>query len=151
MSNFLLFKTAGILFACAFEDIIRIVPAAGAELTPAPAFPDYMPGTAVIESEVLPVIDSSLRFGMKSKSDRSYSCMIISSIEKGSEIAGEGDLAERYGKCALIVDEVCGSYETDALMPPPAVNKESFAKYVANTFICNDEICYVIKPSLVIG
>ncbi|MCD8094712.1 MAG: hypothetical protein LUE12_01090 [Ruminococcus sp.] len=39
--NFLTFKAAGVRFACSFESVIRIEAAKAAEITPAPAFPDY--------------------------------------------------------------------------------------------------------------
>jgi len=46
MKNFLLFTVSNRRFACAFEDILRIEPAAGggaAEITPVPGFPEENP------------------------------------------------------------------------------------------------------------
>lgn len=145
--NYLLFRTAGTLFACDFDDIIRIVPTAGISVAPAPSFPKYMTGTAAIDGEVIPIIDSALRFGMDTDSKRAYSCYILSNTDRDSQTVGD----KVYKKCALLVDEVCGSANTDALLPSPAVNADSYARYVTGSFLYEGEVCYVITPRSVIG
>lgn len=144
--DYLIFTAGGREFACAFENILRIE--AAGEITPAPGFPDYMPGTAEIDGEIIPVIDAAKRFGLNSQEDRSRSCFIVAFTE-----AEEGGISAEYKKCALLADSVKGSLErTDGeLLPPPAVNSDSFVKYVTGMISDDGKVCYVIAPQLTIG
>lgn len=145
MKNYLTFRTSGVYFACDFEDIIRIEAAAGKPVTPAPAFPEYMPGTIASDGEVIPVIDTAVRFGLSFGVVGDYSCFIIASLSKKS-------LEGRYSKCAALADEVCGSVKLEEeLGDPPALNSESFAEYVKGTFVNDGKIYYVITPQLLVG
>lgn len=145
MKSYLTFKTAGVYFACDFDDIIRIEAAAGTTVTPAPAFPEYMPGTYVSDGEVMPVIDTAIRFGLGGGVTGSYSCFIVAKLSEGS-------MSGHYSRCAALADEVCGSVRLESeLNPPPAVNSESFARYVKGTFVSDDVTYYVITPQLLAG
>lgn len=144
MKSYLTFKTAGVDFACDFDDIIRIEAAADKTVTAAPSFPEYMPGTYVSEGEVVPVIDTARRFGLGRRVRGEYSCFIVAKMTEG--------LDGRYDRCAALTDEVCGSVKLEEeLSPPPAVNSESFAKYVSGTFVHDGKIYYVITPGLLCG
>ncbi len=141
MKSYLIFKTAGVDFACDFDDIIRIEAAAGKEVTVAPAFPDYMPGTYLSDGEVIPVIDTAKRFGLGDRVTGDHRCFIVARLTEGLE--------GRYDRCAALADEVCGSVKLDGeLSPPPAVNSESFARYVSGTFVNDGKIFFVIAPGL---
>lgn len=145
MKSYLTFKTSGVYFACDFEDVIRIEAAVGKQVTPAPAFPEYMPGTYVSDGEVLPVIDTAVRFGLSFGVVGDYSCFIVTDLSEDS-------LDGRYGKCAALADEVCGSVRLEGeLNPPPSVNSESFARYVKGTFVDDGNTYYVITPQLLVG
>jgi purine-binding chemotaxis protein CheW len=141
--SFLIFKTSGRSFACAFEDILHIEAARGIEITPAPEFPPYMPGTAVIDGEVMPVIDAALRFGFEIIENRERSCFIVSELSRGGE----------YKKCALLADEAAGSVQIDGedILSPPDVNEDSFVSYVSGMFQSGGETCYIISPEKTVG
>lgn len=145
--SFLIFKVSGRSFACAFEDIVRIEAARDAEITPAPGFPKYMPGTAVIDGEVMPVIDAAKRFGLNETGNRERSCFIVAQTETENGIGGE------YKKCALLADEAAGSVqkEEDEILSPPDVNADSFVRYVSGMFLTDGETCYIISPAKTIG
>ncbi len=144
MKSYLTFKTAGVDFACDFDDVIRIEAADGKAVTAAPSFPDYMPGTYVSEGEAIPIIDTSRRFGLGGGVKGAYSCFIVAKLTEGLE--------GRYEKCAALVDEVCGSVRLESeLAPPPAVNSESFARYVSGMFVSDGKTYYVITPQLLCG
>lgn len=143
--SFLIFGAADRSFACAFEDILRIE--AAGEITPAPGFPDYMPGTAVIDGEIIPIIDAAKRFGLSAGGDRSRSCFIVTFTD------GSGELGGRYKKCALLADTVKGSVqcgESD-ILPPPEINADSFVRYVSGMIKLADETCYIISPGKTMG
>ena len=142
MSTYLTFRTAGLLFAAEFSDIIRIVAAEDTAVTPAPNFPPYMPGTAAIDGEAVPVIDSAARFGLAEHVTGERACCILSRLDPSS------GMTDRYTKCAVLVDEITGIQEADKLSPPPALNTESFAKYMKGTFITDNTTYYVISPDL---
>lgn len=145
LKSFLLFKADGRKFACAFEDILRIE--AAGEITPTPGFPDYMPGTASADGELMPVIDAAKRFGLSSHGDRSHSCFIVTFTD------GEGELGGRYKKCALLADEVSGSVQCaeEEVLPPPDINADSFVRYISGMIRINGETCYIISPAKTMG
>lgn len=145
----LLFRTGGISFACEFSDVLKIEPAEDHKLTPAPGFPDYMPGTAELEGVVAPVIDTSLRFGLGNGITGSRSCFILTRIDLDG--AKNADSFERYDRCAALVDEVCGSDTVSTLLPPPAVNAESYSRYLKGVYTKDGETVYVISPHKLIG
>ncbi|MBQ1538465.1 MAG: chemotaxis protein CheW [Ruminococcus sp.] len=147
--SLLLFKTGGISFACEFSDVLKIEPAVGRRLTPAPGFPAYMPGTVELEGSVAPVIDTSLRFGLGNGITGLRSCFILTRVDlEGAENAEQ---FERYDRCAALVDEVSGSDKVDELLPPPAVNAESYSRYLKGVYTKNGETIYVISPHKLIG
>lgn len=143
--SFLIFGSAERSFACAFEDILRIE--AAGEITPAPGFPEYMPGTAVIDDEIIPVIDAAKRFGLPDSGDRSRSCFIVTFTDGNSELGG------RYRKCALLADTVNGSVQCEEsdILPPPEINADSFVRYVSGMIKLKGETCYIISPGKTIG
>lgn len=143
--SFLIFGSADRRFACAFEDILRIE--AAGEITPAPGFPDYMPGTAEIDEEIIPVIDAAKRFGLPVSGDRSRSCFIVTFTD------GIGELGDKYRRCALLADTVSGSVkcEESEIMPPPEINADSFVRYVSGMIKLEGETCYIISPGKTMG
>ena len=158
MKNFLLFTVSNRSFACAFEDILRIEPAAGggaAEITPVPGFPDYIPGTAEIDGEITPIIDAAKRFGLGEAGDRTRACYIVADIGSESGELGDQDKDkdERYMKCALLADAINGSVQCadEDLLPPPEINADSCVKYVTGTLEVNGATCFVISPNKTIG
>ncbi len=145
----LLFKTGGICFACEFSDVLKIEPSADHKLTPAPGFPDYMPGTAELEGVVAPVIDTSKRFGLGSGVTGGRSCYILTRIDLDG--AKNAEAFERFDRCAALVDEVTGSDTVETLLPPPSVNAESYSRYLKGVYTKNGETVYVISPHKLIG
>lgn len=145
----LLFRTGGISFACDFSDVIKIEPAADIKLTPAPGFPDYMPGTAEIEGAVAPVIDTARRFGLGDGISGTRSCYILARTDLEGSDAEEG--FSRYDRCAALVDEICGSETIDEIAPPPTVNEDSYSRYLKGVYTRDGETVYVISPHKLIG
>ena len=145
MKTYLTFVTGGVSFAAELSDVIRIIPAEEAAVTPAPNFPSYMPGTAVIDGEATPVIDTAVRFGLGEKVTGRRACCILTALDHSS------GLAERYERCAALVDEVSGIVNSDSLSPAPALNSDSFAKYIKGTFIADGVTYYAVSPELMVG
>lgn len=148
LQSYLTFKCGGVCFACNFSDIIHIEPSRDLKITPAPSFPDFMPGTVVIEGEIMPAVNASKRFGFGGEPDyEGYGCFIAAEIEKGTLYGG------RYRRCAVFVDEILNSVRIDdeELFPAPAINEESFAGYVAACFLHSEETHYIIDMGKIIG
>lgn len=146
--SLLLFRVGGQTFACEFSDIIKIEPTAGTVTTPAPGFPEYMPGTVKLESGITPVIDASKRFGLGDGITGFHSCFIVTEL---SPSESESEKFERYDRCAVMVDEVYGSDVVERLMPSPAVNSESYTRYMKGLYYKDGEIVYVISPDMLVG
>lgn len=143
----LIFGVGGQTFACEFCDIIKIEPTDGTVTTPAPGFPAYMPGTVKLDSGIAPVIDASKRFG-GSGITGVHSCFIVTGL---SPSEAESAKFERYDRCAVMVDEVYGSEVVGNLMPAPAVNADSYARYMKGVYSKDGEIIYVISPDKLVG
>ena len=145
----LLFKTGGISFACEFSDVLKIEAAVDRKVTPAPGFPDYMPGTVEIEGTVAPVIDTALRFGLGDGITGDRSCFILTRVDLDG--VADAKAYERFDRCAALVDEVCGSDKTDEILPPPSVNVDSYSRYLKGVYTKDGETVYVISPHKLIG
>ena len=145
MKTYLTFMTGGVSFAAELSDVIRIIPAEEAVISPAPNFPPYMPGTAAIDGEATPVIDTAIRFGLGERVTGKRACCILAALDHSS------GLAERYERCAALVDEVSGIVNSESLSPAPALNSESFAKYIKGTFIADGVTYYAVSPELLVG
>ena len=142
MSTYLTFKTGELSFAVGFADVIRIIALEDIAVTAAPNFPEYMPGTAAVDGEAVPVIDTAVRFGLGGSISGQRACCILSRLAPDAKLPG------RYDKCAVLVEEVTGITEADELSPPPSINSESFARYMKGTFISEGVTYYVISPEL---
>jgi len=90
--KYLFFKLAGEVYGISIlnvREILGLPP-----VTPVPGTPDFIRGVVNLRGKVIPVTDIRIRFGLEVSADTDRTCIIIVDIDKGSECARMGILAD---------------------------------------------------------
>ena len=131
VNEYLRFEFNGRLFAIPMSSIVIILQAT--EPVKIPEFPDYIAGTVTYEENIVPVINSRLRFGYPNTQITSRNIIII---------------CEAEGKVAGILIDTILSFRRLAegeLKPPPNLNDDASSRYLSGVFMDEGDVpCYVI-------
>ena len=97
------------------------------KITVIPEAPPYMKGVINLRGEVLPVIDSHIKFGSNSIEITPETCILV------LEIITEKNNMTKLGLMVDHVDEVLEIYPEDTL-PPPGIGESYQSKYITGMF-----------------
>ena len=131
VNEYLRFEVNDRLFAVPMSSIVVILQAT--EPIKIPEFPEYIAGTVTHEGNIVPVINSRLRFGYPEAEINNRNVIII---------------CEAEGKCAGILIDTILSFKRLAkgeMQPPPNLNNDASSRYLSGVFMDEgDKPCYVI-------
>jgi purine-binding chemotaxis protein CheW len=121
--SYLTFELGNELFASNVSKVLNILELSS--ITKVPKAPLYMKGVINVRGEVLPVIDTRLKFGMDEAQFTSETCILVLIIETESETIHLGALVDS-------VQEVLEIEDNDILKTPSigSVYKSDFIKGV---------------------
>ena len=130
-NEFLKFEVNGRVFAVPMSSIVIILQAT--EPVKIPEFPDYIAGTVSYDGNIVPVVNSRIRFGYPEAEITNRNVIII---------------CEAEGKRAGILIDTILSFQRvteDKLQPPPNLNSDASARYLSHVFEDDNGVpCYVI-------
>jgi len=101
--TYLTFRLGTEKFAASIEkalNILEMVP-----ITKVPHSPEYMKGIINQRGDVLPVIDTRMKFGMPPSELTKYSVIIVFRVEIDGEIADVGAIVDEPGTVIEVADE----------------------------------------------
>ncbi|MBO6141033.1 MAG: purine-binding chemotaxis protein CheW [Ruminococcus sp.] len=131
VNEYLRFEVNGRLFAVPMSSIVVILQAT--KPVKIPEFPDYIEGTVTYEGNIVPVINSRIRFGYPDAEITNRNIIII---------------CEAEGKAAGILIDTILDFRRLAegeLKPPPNLNEDASSRYLSGVFVDHgDTLCYVI-------
>ena len=130
-NEYLRFEVNGRIFAIPMGNIVIILQAT--QPVKIPEFPDYIAGTVSYEGNIVPVVNSRLRFGYPDKEITNRNVIIV---------------CEAQGKRAgLLIDTIMSFQKIDPsdIKPPPNLNEDATSRYLTGVFNdANGVTCYVI-------
>jgi len=119
-NSYLTFKLSDEIFAAHVSKVLNILEMV--RITKVPKAPDYMIGVINLRGEVLPVIDTRIKFGMPLTEHTVHTCIIVMNIEMDGKTLDIGAL----------VDAVQEVIEVDAseILPPPSIGNKYKSEFI---------------------
>ncbi|MBN1769601.1 MAG: purine-binding chemotaxis protein CheW [Prolixibacteraceae bacterium] len=107
------------------------------EVTEVPKAPEYMLGVFNLRGEVIPLIDTRVKFGMEKTKITSSTCVLVINITSDSETIKLGALVDN-------VKEVI-KYETTDIMKLPTVGKQNKTEFLNGVMKINNEFVLLLN------
>lgn len=139
--SYLTFKIGTETFAANVEGIQNIIEYP--KITKVPEMPIYILGVTNLRGEVLPVIDSRLKFGISAINITSNTCIIV------FEMTDDGIKL----KVGLLVDEVCEVLEKDDvdIKEPPSLGLKIRVDVITGVFPAGEKFVMLLDINKVIA
>ncbi len=128
-NSYLSFKIGDTTFCVNVNKVLNILELM--KITNVPQSPDYMLGVINLRGEVLPVVDSRIKFGIPIKENTINTCIIVLDIEIENEMAHIGFLVDGVNEVFEIED--------DLLKPPPGIGNKYKSDFIKGVFKIDDE------------
>ncbi|MBN2892543.1 MAG: chemotaxis protein CheW [Bacteroidales bacterium] len=132
--SYLTFKVGGENFAASVSKVLNILEMS--KITKVPQAPQYMLGVINLRGQVLPVIDSRIKFGMP-----------VSEITKNSFIIViEVLIDERDVQLGALVDSVNEVLEVDKkdILPPPSIGNRFKTDFISGVINVNNDFTMLL-------
>lgn len=107
------------------------------EVTEVPKAPEYMMGVFNLRGEVIPLVDTRIKFGMEKAEITSSTCVLVINITSEGEEIKLGALVDN-------VNEVVKYDEAD-IMRLPSVGKQSKTEFLNGVLKINDEFVLLLN------
>jgi purine-binding chemotaxis protein CheW len=107
------------------------------EVTEVPKAPEYMMGVFNLRGEVIPLVDTRVKFGMKKAEITSSTCILVINITSEGEKIKLGALVDN-------VNEVV-KYDDADIMKLPTVGKQSKTEFLNGVLKINDEFVLLLN------
>ncbi len=119
-TSFLSFLLGEETFAIHVGQVLNILEMV--KITEVPRTPDYMKGIINLRGEVLPVIDTRMKFGMTPTEYTKNTCILVCEVEVNHEMIKVGALVDS-------VVEVLEIRDTD-IKPTPVIHEKSKSQFI---------------------
>ncbi|HPR30736.1 MAG TPA: chemotaxis protein CheW [Prolixibacteraceae bacterium] len=114
------------------EKILEVQP-----VTEVPKAPEYMLGVFNLRGEVIPLVDTRIKFGMEKTEVTSSTCVLVITIENENEKLKLGAMVDA-------VNEVV-KYNNADLIPLPTVGKQNKAEFLHGVLKLNDRFVLLVN------
>jgi purine-binding chemotaxis protein CheW len=111
INSFLSFQVGTEIFASNVSNVINILEMT--KITKVPKSPEYMKGVINLRGNVLPVIDTRLKFGLPEAEYTTNTCILVLEIVSRNELLRLGAIVDN-------VQEVLEIHDNE-IMPPPSI------------------------------
>jgi purine-binding chemotaxis protein CheW len=128
IESFLTFKLGKEIFAVNVEKVLEILEVPS--ITSVPRSPEYMKGVINLRGNVLPVIDSRIKFGMPPADQTINTCIVVLNVEMDAEEIVIGALVDS-------VQEVLEIKTTD-IQPSPSIGSKYKAEFINGMYKLNE-------------
>jgi purine-binding chemotaxis protein CheW len=122
--SYLTFRLDEEIFAASVATVLEILELS--KITKVPGTPEFMRGVINLRGNVLPVIDTRLKFGMAKIPDTVNTCIMVLSLQLGNDVINIGAL----------VDAVLEVFEIDErqIQPPPDIGGKYRSEFITGIF-----------------
>lgn len=139
ISSYITFELGGETFASHVNYVVKILEMQ--KITEVPKAPEFMKGVINLRGNVLPVIDSRIKFDFEPKPYTDKTCILVLSVRIENEATEVG----------AIVDAVCDVLEYPAgdILPPPNLGSRYKSDFVDGVMKINDRFIMILNMSSV--
>ena len=141
LNSFLSFKLGEELFAANVGKVLEILELS--KVTRVPKSPDYMRGVINLRGNVLPVVDTRIKFGMMDVEDTINTCIVVLDIR----------IEEESVKVGLLVDMVQEVLQMDpeSIQPPPSIGNKYKSEFIEGMGKVDDEFVMILNIDKVLS
>ncbi len=120
INSYLTFKLGEEEYAAHVSKVLSIMEMT--KITKVPKSPEYMKGVINLRGQVLPVVDTRIKFGMTATEYTKNTCIVVMEVEMGNDIIQVGSLVDS-------VQEVLEISE-DQIQPPPSIGSKYQSEFI---------------------
>ncbi|HKL38924.1 MAG TPA: chemotaxis protein CheW [Bacteroidales bacterium] len=121
INSYLTFKLGEEEFAAHVSKVLSIMEMV--KITKVPKSPEYMQGVINLRGQVLPVVDTRIKFGMAPTEFTANTCIVVMEVEVNGEYVQVGTLVDS-------VQEVLEISE-DQIQPPPSIGNKYKSEFIS--------------------
>jgi len=133
-NSFLSFNLGDELFAANVAKVTSILEMQ--KITKVPKAPDYLKGVINLRGNVLPVIDTRLKFGMEETKVTKNTCILVLEIKIDEEKIAVGALVD-FVKEVLEIDE-------EHTLPPPNIGSKFKSDFIYGVYKNNEDFIMLV-------
>lgn len=132
--SYLTFKVGGENFAASVNKVLNILEMS--KITKVPQAPEYMLGVINLRGQVLPVIDSRIKFGMPVSEITKNSFIIVIEVLIDEKIVQLGALVDSVNEVIEVSEE--------AVLPPPSIGNRYKTEFISGVINVNEEFTMLL-------
>ncbi|MDH5381407.1 MAG: chemotaxis protein CheW [Cyclobacteriaceae bacterium] len=133
--SYLTFRLADEHFAVNVLKVIEILEIP--KITSVPKSPDYLIGVINLRGNVLPVIDSRIKFGMEKTANTVNTCIVVMNMEIEGEEIILGAMVDEVDEVLDILDE--------QIKASPSIGKQYNPEFIEGVAKVNDEFIMILN------
>ena len=134
-NSYLTFKLGKEEFAANVKNVLNILEYT--RITEVPKAPEYMKGVINLRGEVLPVIDTRIKFGMSPAEIDSNTCIIVTEIQMDKEEVRIGALVDSVQQVLEI--------EENQIEPCPTIGNQYNSEFISGMVVDNDKFIMILN------
>jgi purine-binding chemotaxis protein CheW len=134
INSYLTFKLGEEEFAAHVSKVLSIMEMT--KITKVPKSPDYMQGVINLRGQVLPVVDTRIKFGMSPTEFTQNTCIIVMEVEMEQDSVQVGALVDS-------VQEVL-EIEDDQIQPPPSIGSKYKSEFISGMAKVEEEFIMIL-------
>jgi purine-binding chemotaxis protein CheW len=134
INSYLTFKLGEEEFAAHVSKVLSIMEMT--KITKVPKTPDYLEGVINLRGQVLPVVDTRIKFGMTPTEYTSNTCIVVMEVEVNDETVQVGTLVDS-------VQEVL-EIEEEQIQPPPSIGNRFKSEFIYGMAKINEKFIMLL-------
>lgn len=120
INSYLTFKLGEEEYAAHVSKVLSIMEMT--KITKVPKSPEYMKGVINLRGQVLPVVDTRIKFGMTATEFTKNTCIVVMEVEMGNDIIQVGSLVDSVQEVLEITE--------DQIQPPPSIGSKYQSEFI---------------------
>ncbi len=120
INSYLTFKLGEEEFAAHVSKVLSIMEMV--KITKVPRSPEYMQGVINLRGQVLPVVDTRIKFGMSPTEFTANTCIVVMEVEVNGEYVQVGTLVDSVQEVLEITE--------DQIQPPPSIGSNYKSEFI---------------------
>src|SRR6056297_611718 len=120
INSYLTFKLGEEEYAAHVSKVLSIMEMT--KITKVPKSPEYMKGVINLRGQVLPVVDTRIKFGMTATEYTKNTCIVVMEVEMGNDIIQVGSLVDSVQEVLEITE--------DQIQPPPSIGSKYQSEFI---------------------
>ncbi len=135
INSFIIFKLINEYFAINVSKVLSILELQ--DITEVPEAPPYMKGVINLRGDVLPIVDSHVKFNMPRQEITTMTCILVLEVL---------DKNNQYIKLGLLVDQVDEVMEILKInvLPSPTIGEAYKSRYITGLYKRNEQLIMIL-------